>query len=289
MSVAIVYDGSIRDNGTPYLFRYAFREVLGKEVAWYTPAGKIPAGHDFYFRIDDGRDELDCDIPGRWGFYATDTHLGPGPRFDKAKRADIVWCAQRPAADAWAAAGLNAKWLPLACSPAHHPTARELAGLEDKPLPEKQYDVAFVGHLQPPDQSSRIDFLDGMFRAFPNFRFEHSRFHQDMARVYHRARVGINHAVRDDLNMRTFELASIGVSQLADDRMVGLRALGFTPWVHYIPYDSDLSAEGNVRYALANDDERQQMAVEARKLVRSAHTYAHRVKAMLADAGCSES
>lgn len=286
MSVAIVYDGSIRDNGTPYLFRYAFREVLGEEIAWYTPAGKIPAGHEFYFRIDDGRDDLDCEIPGRWGYYATDTHLGPGPRFEKARRADVVWCAQKPAAEALRAEGVNASWLPLACSPAHHPTALEIAEREDKPIPAKEYDVAFVGHLQPPDQTDRIAFLDAMFKAFPNFRFESGRFHADMASVYHRSRIGVNHAVRDDLNMRAFELASAGVTQLLDDRMVGLRDLGFEPWVHYIPYDSPLSAVRNAERMLREDEARQLMAAEARQLVRSAHTYAHRVRAMLTDAGC---
>jgi spore maturation protein CgeB len=106
-----------------------------------------------------------------------------------------------------------------------------------------------------------------------------------MARVYHQSRIGINHAVRDDLNMRFFELASAGVSQLADDRMVGLRDLGFLPWVHYIPYDSGLSAVENARAMLQRDEERQECVVAARKLVRSSHTYAHRVRTMLADAG----
>ena len=277
-----MYDGSIRDNGTPYLFRYAFRKVLGEEIAWYSPAGKIPAGHDFYFRIDDGRDDLDCDIPGRWGFYATDTHLGPGPRFEKARRADVVWCAQKPAAEALKAEGVNASWLPLACSPDHHPTAVELAEREDAPIPEKRYDVAFVGHLQPPDQTDRIEFLDALFRSFPNFRFETGRFHTDMARVYHQARVGVNHAVRDDLNMRFFEVASLGVPQLADDRMVGLRDLGFLPWVHYIPYDSAMSAVRNASFSLL--DPIAQPKLEALRLVRSAHTYEHRVRQMLSDA-----
>lgn len=287
MSVALVYDGSIRDNGTPYLFRYAFRQVLGEEIAWYTPAGEIPKGHDFYFRIDDGRDDLDCEIPGRWGYYATDTHLGPGPRFEKARRADIVWCAQKPAAEALKAEGVNASWLPLACSPDHHPTAVELAEREGTPLPSKEFDIAFVGHLQPPDQSNRIDFLDNLCRAFPNFRLEFGRFFHDMARPYHRSRVGVNHAVRDDLNMRFFELASMGVPQLADDRMVGLGELGFAPWVHYFPYDSDLTAAKNAEFALNHDELRAETAVEARKLVRSAHTYAHRVRKMLSDAGCA--
>lgn len=283
MNVAVVYDGSLRDNGTPYLFRYAFREVLGREVPWYSPAGKIPEGHDFYFRIDDGRDDLDCSIPGPWGYYATDTHLGPGPRYDKARRANVVWCAQKPAAEFLKGDGVNAHWLPLACSPAHHPTAVEIANRDDAPLPERSYDVAFVGHLQPPDQSDRIAFLDRIFRAFPSFRFEWGRFHMDMARVYHKARLGVNHAVRDDLNMRFFELASAGVPQLSDQRMVGLKELGFEPWVHYVPYVSAEDAIEAGKTALKGD--LSAMASRAKSLVRAQHTYAHRVRRMLEDAG----
>lgn len=287
MNVAVVYDGAIRDNGSPRLIREAFCEVLGRNVPWYTEAQPIPEGHDLYVALDDGRDDLPLDVPHPNVYWAVDTHLGWEPRVRKARGFDKVYTAQRSAAEEMSILGMDAEWLPLACSPFHHPTAVEVAAEEGTPLASKDYDVAFVGHLQPPDQSNRIEFLDGLLKSFPNFRVEFGRFHRDMAKVYHRARLGLNHAVRDDLNMRFFELASIGVPQLCDSRMVGLDSLGFAPWVHYIPYDSAASAAENARFALIHDDIRQECAVEAKKLVRSAHTYAHRVRKILADAGCA--
>lgn len=284
MRLALIYDGSIRDNGTPYYFRFAFAQALGQELPWFSQAGAIPQ-HDFFIHIDDGRDDLHPYLlPEPFGFYCTDSHLGPGPRLEKAKRAAITWCAQKPFAEALRAQGINAKWLPLACSPAHHPTAVELAQLEDRPLAEKLYDLAFVGHLQDPNQSDRIEFLDALRFHFPSFRFRFGAFHHDMAREYHTARIGVNHAVRDDLNMRFFELASLGVPQLCDARMIGLDEQGFAPFVDYLPYESAEQAVEVVE-TFIGDPELHTMAESARNKVRAGHTYAHRVQEMLRDVG----
>ncbi len=289
--IAIVYDGSIRDSGTPRLFREAFAEVLGREVPWYTQASEIPKGHSFYFHIDDGRDDLVAVPPSPFGYYATDTHLGPVPRLMKAMQADIVWCAQKDAAEHYERIKMVASWLPLACSPFHHPTAVEVAEQEGTPLAEKVYDIAFVGHLQRPSQSGRIEFLDALASALPNFRYEFGVFGRHMAKVYHMAKIGVNHAVRADLNMRTFELASIGVPQLCDQRMLGLKDIGFEPWQHYIPYGGPWpensvaeDAIGAVKWALKNPGGLPAMAKRAHDLVRGSHTYTARVRTMLRDA-----
>lgn len=286
MNLALVYDGSIRDNGTPYLFRFGFRLALGHELPWYSQRAVPKDAADFYVHIDDGRDDLSPDLlPQPYGFYCTDSHLGPGPRLEKAKRAAITWTAQKPFAEELQAQGLNAKWLPLACSPPHHPTAVELAEETGGELAEKRYDLAFVGHLQDPSQSNRIEFLDALRQSFPSFRFRFGVFHHDMAREYHGARIGVNHAVRDDLNMRFFELASLGVPQLADDRMVGLGELGFEPFVHYLPYRSAADAVAVVQEYVRADD-LWMMAENAKRLVRAQHTYQHRVEQMLKDLEC---
>jgi hypothetical protein len=283
LKAALVYDGGMRDNGTPFYFRAAFAKYLGAELDWRTEAAPIPEGYDFYFHIDDGRDDLRRVPPKPWGYYATDSHLGPGPRRDKARQADIVWCAQKPFAEELKAEGVNAHWLPLACFPEAHLTAVEDAEATGQPLAEKVYDVAFVGHLQSPKDSNRIEFLSEVFSRFPNFRFMFGAFHEDMARVYHKARIGINHSVRDDLNMRFFELASIGVPQLCDSRMVGLEELGFEPFVHYLPYTSAAEAVSVVE-AYIGDPDLWMMAENAKRLVRSSHRYVDRVERMLVDA-----
>lgn len=293
MSIAIVYDGGIRDNGSPFYLRLAMAQHFGQEPEWYTEdpsadKGGIAPGHDFYIHPDDGRDDFDCtNIPHPWGYWAVDSHLGPEIRIAKAKIADVVWCAQKPFVEVLAAHGIKAKWLPLACEPLLHSTANELAMSEGRETAMPDKDLAFVGHLPVPSQSpsDRLMFLDRLFKAFPDSWYAYGCFHEEMSRVYHRARLGVNHAVRDDLNMRFFELASMGVPQLADRRMVGLEELGFRAWEHYVPYISTedaVVAAGNA-LGMWNHATLIDMAASAKTLVRAKHTYHHRLCTILED------
>lgn len=279
MKIAMVYSGDIRDNGTPFYLRFAAEQVLGP-TDWFTedPSAPdpIPEGYDFYIHVDDGRDDFSVDkIPHPWGYWVVDSHLGPEVRIQKARQADIVWCAQKPFVDVLAKEGIKASWLPLACEPLLHCTREELAARENRPITEPDVDLAFVGHLNP----ERLEFLDALFRAFPNSWFAYGHFHEDMSRVYHRARLGVNHAVRDDLNMRFFELASMGVPQLADERMVGMEDLKFYPGEHYVPYaslDDAIFRGGEFLDGMHPVD-----SAGALTLVRSAHTYRHRLCTMI--------
>jgi len=295
-SIAICYDGGIRDNGTPFYLRFAMAQEFGTDPEWYTEdpsaqEGGIPDIHDFIIHVDDGRDDLPVSgIPHPWGYWAVDSHLGPEIRIAKAKQADLVWCAQKPFVEVLAQHGVKAKWLPLACEPLLHETAFEAAVRKAKEanpdapngtivqfdVPSPNYDLAFVGHLGDP---GRLEFLDRLFTAFPNSWYAYGVFHQDMAAHYHRARLGINHAVRDDLNMRFFELACMGVPQLADARMVGWAELGFSKNQHFIA--SVKYPVTAAKYALSGDNSR--MAQRALELVRSHHTYRHRLCTMLED------
>lgn len=272
----IVYDGGIRDNGTPFYFRAALAQVLGHAPEWCTQANPLPDDGRFSIMIDDGREDLTRLPSHPWGYYAIDTHLEWDNRYRKARKADIVWCAQKPAADRMKEAGLNAHWLPLACEPICHPAAEAY---------EPKFDLVFAGHMQDPSRSTRVDFLDALFKAHPNSWLAIGFFHQDMARFYHQGRIGVNHAIRDDLNMRFFEIASMGVPQLCDRRMVGLKDLGFIEGVDYIGYDSTEEALEQTGKALTGTWALEAMSKSALQKVRSAHTYQHRVEKMLSDIG----
>ena len=284
-NLAIVYSGDARDNGTPFYMRLAMAQHFGREPEWYNEdpsaeKGGIGLGHDFYVHVDDGRDDLDCtNIPHPWGYWAVDSHLGPDIRIAKAKLADVVWCAQKPFVGVLAAHGVKAKWLPLACEPLLHCTAEELATRENREVTVPDKDLVFVGHLQSPKFSNRVEFLDRLFKAFPNSWLAYGVFHEDMARTYHRGRLGVNHAVRDDLNMRFFELASMKVPQLADSRMVGLEELGFVPWIHYVPYGGPYYGEAVDQAGVTAP----LIAENAFTFVRAHHTYHHRLCTMLED------
>lgn len=266
--IALCYSGEFRDVGPGFYCRVAMKK-LGIPHKWYWPQLGIPQGHEFYLSIDDGRDEVKVVPPRPNGFWAIDTHLGYEARLEKARHFDQVWCAQKAGAERMKSDGVNAEWLPLACSPDHHPSVWE-AGYGSA-----RYDVAFVGHLQPPGETDRIAFLDTVFKAVPNFRFEFGVFHQEMAKVYHHARVGLNHSLRRDLNMRFFELASIGVSQLCGE-MDGLDELGFVAGVDYQLYRDAHEAVEKIRA------DKKTLSFVAHQKVRAEHTYEHRVRRMLA-------
>lgn len=277
MNIAFVYDGSIRDNGTAFYLRFAAVQVLGRDVDWYTedttaPSGIAP-GHDFYIHVDDGRDDLSVDsIPHPWGYWIVDSHLGPDIRIEKAKKADLVWCAQLPFVDVLRRHGIEAQWLPLACEPLMHTPKVALI--------EPQYDIAFVGHL---GDRGRDEFLDEMFRRFKGW-YAFGLFHDEMIQEYAKAWIGVNHAVRDDLNMRFFELACAGIPQLAPTQMKGLAELGFRPWDHFIPYSNLHEATIRTAEHLTNplrQADLARMARAARAKVLAAHTYTDRFKAMM--------
>lgn len=293
-SIGIVYDGGIRDNGTPWYLRFAMAQEFGTEPDWYTEDptaqnGGIPDIHDFIIHPDDGRDDLPVSgIPHPWGYWVVDSHLGPEVRIEKAKQADLVWCAQKPFVAELAKYGVKAKWLPLACEPKLHETAEEamerqtegMGLLRSLTRVEPQYNLAFVGHLGDP---GRLEFLDQLFTAFPCSWYAYGCFHEDMAAQYHKAILGVNHAVRDDLNMRFFELASMGVPQLAPEFMVGLAEIGAVPGVHFWPYVDAEDAIDTARMALLSPKRCQEMAQQAQVLVRSRHTYRHRLCTMMED------
>lgn len=280
-SIALVYDASIRNNGTPIYLNHGFQET-GIAVERYIPQNPIPT-RPFYLYIDDGRDDIDWELPHPCGYYAIDTHLGFDYRLKQAKKCDIVWCAQLSGVRRMQDHGILAKWLPLACSPLAHPTVTEL---EARGVSRQRvwYDIAFVGHLQPPELSDRLEFLDQVMKGTPRMWIEYGVFHEEMARAYHKARIGLNHSIRGDLNMRFFELASVGVVQMCPE-MEGIQKLGFEAGKHYLPYTCADDVIHQTRewpytpyrtFAPA-------IARAAHSVVRYAHTYKHRALQVVQD------
>jgi hypothetical protein len=253
--------------------------------------------------IDDGRDDIpftrpkaDCPV----AFYAIDTHLGFPERFKKAMECDYVFCAQKNGAERMAAEGHKAAyWVPLACHPMAHPNFTELQHGTQREKWEgmgglhKQHDVAFVGFINDgagPNSHSRLDFLDEIFKVFSNFWITTDCFFEDMAYRMVRARLGLNISIRDDLNMRFFEVMSTGTCLLTNTDVSGLEESGFRNMEHFVGYNGTIEdAIKQVRWALDHPMEREQIAAEGHKLVRERHTYAHRLIDILDTCGVKAS
>jgi glycosyltransferase involved in cell wall biosynthesis len=300
-SPALLYNAEVRNNGTArrvtesfYQMGYKDRGMERYNRPWYSePDFKA---HDFWLYIDDGRDEIPMpDLPSPNACWLVDTHLGYEQRLKWAMHFDYVFLCQLPDVARMETDGVqNVHWLPLACLPNVDPSYGELQNNKSE-LPDdffgpfglqKIHDVAFVGHMGnggklPEGSNNRIDYLDAMFKNFPNSWFAYSVFFEQAAVRYARARVGFNISIRDDLNMRFFEILSYGNCLLTNRDVVGWRELGFEEDIHFLGYQGEEEMVTKIKWALANPIEREKIAKAGHKKVRAEHTYQHRIQQML--------
>jgi len=274
----------IRDNGTAFYVKEAFRALPGVEFIHHRPGTDAPPA-DFYLYVDDGQDWIEWIPPRPNCYWAIDTHLGYGYRQWKAKQFDRVYVAQKAAlADLRRDGVKKVEWLPLACSPAHHPTAKELIAQGATPECLVQcWDLVFVGyiyHEYKEGQNDRVEYLDKLSQRFRNLWVSSDRFHQEMAARYVKGKIGFNVSIADDLNMRCFEIMSTRTPLLTNRDVVGIDDL-FSEGVHYIGYKGVAEMIEQADKALRNEYDLMKIADAAYAEVRSKHTYAHRAKTIL--------
>ena len=192
--VAILFDNRLRPETTGSYCLRALQELVHvQHFAGYGRQHLPTSGFDLYLRIDDGMDvALPADLHPS-AFWAVDTHLDFERCLAQARTCDLTFAAQRDGADALRQAGIrSATWLPLACDPAIHCKHN---------LP-KQYDFSFVGNLFP---GPRCDLLDRLRRQLPK-HFIGNCYFEEMARTYSASRTVFNRSIRNDVNMRAFEV-----------------------------------------------------------------------------------
>jgi len=205
--VAVVYDDTIRADTTG---GYCLRALRTMAETTHVRPHDIDAGGlgcDFLLRVDDDLDFALLAGSPPAAFWAIDTHRDFGRRQRQAAGFGAVFAAQKEGAERLRREGLaNCEWLPLACDPQIH---RRLEM-------EKDYDVAFVGHINTP---RRQEFLEAVRQRFPQ-SFLGPAPHTEMSEIYSRAHVVVNCCLNNDLNMRVFEALSCG-ALLVTNRLTG--------------------------------------------------------------------
>ena len=298
--IAFVYNSDIRNNGTPTLCfnSVKYQLKLGESVVRFTPpcskSDKLPPA-DLYIHIDDGRDDLDWIAPENSAYYAIDTHVGYEFRKEKAKQFKYVYCAQKEGAERFREDGIeNATWLPLACNPMAHPNLSEMMNHPNRETHsmgwnlEKEWDVSFVGFFKDSylaGQNDRIDYLDCLFSHVPNNWFSFDCFFEDMAIRYIRSKLGFNISIKNDLNMRFFEILSTGTCLLTNTTVEGIDELGFEEGVDFLGYTNKDEMIEKVRWGLDNPIEREQIAKSGHEKCRKSHTYEARMSKIITNAG----
>ena len=289
MRIAIYYDKRIsggRDDGPPLFYIQTLRD-LGHTVDMVIPTGDLTlyGKYDLNLWVDWGESSMlhlipypILDAPHPNVYIASDTHVDFNYRVNLAKKFDLVLCNQLRGKEEFESAGIqNVHWHPHA----FHSLAYN-KGILDKDTGvwktcavAKRNDVCFVGMVRQPE---RVDFLDAMFKAFPNF-FYGQRFFDDASMVFNESKIVLNQAYSDDTNMRVFEGMASG-SMLLTPRVPHLDKL-VTDGVHCVMYDSTEDAIEKAHFFLAHDEEREKIAKAGYDEVYEKHQYKHRAEKML--------
>lgn len=147
---------------------------------------------------------------------------------------------------------------------------------QDVPIPdaEMQWDVLFVGNVDPETTPKRTVFLDEIERLLPGrLHVTTGEYHT----LYPHARVVLNIAERDDLNFRVFEAMGCGACLLTPHVEHGQNDL-FTPGVHFEEYNNLDAADAvaKIETLLAAPEKRQTMARAGAAEIDRAHRKKHR-------------
>lgn len=294
--VAILYHNNFgRNDGPPLYYLHNLQKIEDFEVVHLIPDGdEIANGKfgkfDYHFWIDYGEDGLPVDhewkIPkdgGKTIYVASDAHVDDGYRLKKAEQFDYVFFNQLEAAGRFNQQdnGKIALWLPHAAEPDAYPHTEQI----------KKYDVCFIGHFQDTinhNGFTRVDMLDRAFKEFPNFYFgtrspqkpELNMF-EDAAKKFNQSKVVLNISIKDDINMRFFEVLCAGGFLLTNNLPTLKDLEGLEDGKHYVTYNTLDEMVEKAKYYLEHDEEREAIAKAGHVAFMQGHTYMHRIKRIL--------
>ncbi len=313
IKIAIYYDNSLYKDTTSIYYFNVLKNQLKLDVTHLLPRGDTSCfgRFDLHFWVDFGEDGFNAAMAewmpakdgGKTIYIASDTHLNDGYRFEKAKKFDYVFFNQAQALEKYAGITVTQAcpdlslpfkqaeeykkqyiaWLPHAAEAQAYPHT----------IQTKEYDVCFIGPVQDIpnfNTMTRVDALDVLFKAFPNFYFglvvpqkPEVNVFEDAARKFNQSRVVFNISTKDDVNRRVFEVLCSG-SFLLTNYLPTLGEL-FEEGVDLVTYDSYADMVEKVRYYLVHDEERERIASTGHQKVMQAHTYRHRVETILKTLG----
>jgi len=299
--IAIYYDNRFGRNDGPPLYYYNVFLRMGLEALHLIPEGDTRqfGKFDYHFWVDYGEDGLPVDhewfMPkdgGKTIYVCSDAHIDKGGReyrFNFAKKFDYVFFNQPKFVKQYLKfAGVTAtlendtyeiqkakiqvvKFLPHAAEQDAYPHTEQI----------KKYDVCFIGHI---NGENRIDMLDRLFKEFPNFYFgtrspqdPAKNMFDDAAKHFNESRVVLNISIKDDLNMRLFEILSAGAFELTN-YLPTLKDIGIKDGKHLVTYKSLDEMVKLIKYYLKHGKEREKIAEEGHKFFLENHTYQHRIE-----------
>ena len=271
MRIALIYNGEGNFTTGTYIEKVIKNTGIDYKHFQTQYSYDIPQEFDLYFRIDHG--DYKYDLPENLRpaiFYVIDTHLKKP--YKKIKRQvrhyDILFCAQKEGAERLRREEkVDTQWVPLACDPEIH---------KKLDIP-KEYDIGFVGREG--RKSARPSHLEFLRKKYPNSFIGTADFRK-MAEIYSASKIGFNFSIRNDINMRIFEVMACGCFLLTNF----IKDNGFSELFqnkkHLITYQSGREMLELIDYYLKHKDEREKIAKAGFEQVINHHTYHHRVQSM---------
>lgn len=199
--------------------------------------------------------------------YLIDSYSNLDRYLERASEFDYIFIAQCEFLADFQKINPRTFWLPLACDPEIH----------CKWNGHKSYDAGFAGDVTP---GTKREVL--LKRLSETVSLKYGRyFWDDMARLFSASRMVFNNAVRNDLNMRFFEVMSSGTLLLSDMAINSGQDILFADGEDYACYHEG-NLEEAARFYLENEELRERIAKRGQRLAHNAHTYKHRLEDLLA-------
>ena len=251
--------------------RYLARAADALGIDALAPSPSHPADPSASLvKIDDSRwwssdDEPLLAHPNR-AFWAIDTHTAFDRVLEIARRFSVVFAAQRDGVEALRNQGVPAQHLPLAAEP--DGCHRDRAVVRD-------LDVAFVGRVAHPERAKLLRLVEA---RFDSVALDSSQDPERIGALYSRARVVVNHAIANDVNMRLFEAASAGgvpvTSALPPAQWEGIDLMR-------VEYAIPADALACIQRVLDDPELESRIRDHNRTAIRTGHTYVHRLRTIL--------
>lgn len=311
--VAIYYESRLgRNDGFPVyawnVLKNFEREGIIGEVVHLIPDGNYQndGKFDLHVWIDWGEDALKGYLPyepvwptGKVAYFASDTHLGPEYRFMRAGMADHAFFGQKRGLEDYLKSdvpkkkGQTSEWMLHAVEETVYRPGVWTGEKWVDAVPQKDVDVCFIGHIQTEENCNgftRLEFLDRMFKEFPNFYFgtrspqsPTSNLFEDIAMKFNRSKVVLNITIKDDINMRTFEGLATKSLVLTND-IPTLHEI-YEDGVDLVMYKTIDEAVEKAHYYINHPEEAARIAEAGYKKTCDNHTYRHRMLHILKTAG----
>ncbi|MBF0196821.1 MAG: glycosyltransferase [Planctomycetes bacterium] len=230
---------------------------------------QLPTKCDFYVHFYSKPDIFPPDlhklsIPKAW--YVYDTHLHLEELAACAYLFDIVFCTDEMTKSKLHQLGVPCvEILPFAAEEALY--YREQNGVQ-----ERKYDIGFAGSVKGhPTLRHREELLKRLSEKF-NVRVEDKTLlGGEVADFFQDCSLVLNHAVKDDINMRISETMMSG-RPLLTPQVTGIETY-IKANKHACIYDEN-SLESDIRHLLEKPEEAEAMALRGQKLALEKHNYA---------------